>query len=87
MGSSVTFTPDETESPWNVPSREWTFSGLHFRRILLAVHDHRKHLWIVKSEGDYDISREVMVACLRDGYRGRYGILIILKEEYANQER
>lgn len=68
MDSSVAFIPSEVESPWNVLSREWTLPALHFRRILLAALDHSKHPQTLNSEGDYDISRGMMVACARDGY-------------------
>lgn len=71
MGSSAAFTPGQKGSPWNILSKGATLSIFCFRRIPLAALESRKHLWTLKSEDDYNISREVMVAEARDGCSGK----------------
>lgn len=70
MGSTVAFTSGEMGSPWNVLSGSVTLSDIYFRRILLAVLEHREHLWILKSEDDCNVCKEMMVAGATDGCNG-----------------
>lgn len=62
---------DRRGSPWNILSKGASLSIFCFRRIPLAALESRKHLWTLKSEDDYNISREVMVAEARDGCSGK----------------
>lgn len=67
MGSSVVFTLGQMGGPWNVLSRGAALSGLYFTRILLAALARGEQT----SEDDYNISREMLLACARDGGSGK----------------